>query len=333
MPVNVLVDENDIPIVLPIPMFDKIRKLENASECLMVYCFYYYTAKWQKTNQIKCTVAYIQKGTNLTERKVTKARKALKELGLIEDIKDGLRGRHYVKIKFIWKNESVDDLKKSGISKDQHFSRTLQIQEPCKSKNLENCGTNALSTNKNINALSTDSSSGADSGESCALTEKTKEKSKKRNPVLSEDSIGASDEASDSISDLSRKRNIIISRWNKLADKMKFPKVRKPSTYYPLIDARLRSFPKKSDWDDFFRAIEESPLLAKESWWHFEGAFRNDKRFEAVCNKWMDSRLKEKYEGKTPSNSYTGGERDRQVIEELRKKQITSNRRNEDESY
>jgi hypothetical protein len=63
--------------------------------------FYYYTAKCQKTNQIKANIDYTAKALRWTEDKVRKTKKALISLGLVEDLvkrneRNSITG-HYIK--------------------------------------------------------------------------------------------------------------------------------------------------------------------------------------------------------------------------------------------
>ncbi|MFW6275034.1 MAG: hypothetical protein ACOC2M_00205 [bacterium] len=107
------------PIVLSKPLIDLFLKQDNPSNLIALYTFYYYTAKWQKTNQIKATTSYVAKGLNWSERTVKRYKAQLLDLKLIESIavKDekGQINNWYVKINFIWtknqraKNAPLDE--------------------------------------------------------------------------------------------------------------------------------------------------------------------------------------------------------------------------------
>jgi len=95
-------DVEQEPIVLSKQLLDALLKQSQPANLLSLYCFYYYTAKWQGTNQPRATIKYVAAGMGWGIDKVKAVRKRLKELGLIEDIstKDingKIRG-HYVKV-------------------------------------------------------------------------------------------------------------------------------------------------------------------------------------------------------------------------------------------
>ena len=69
--------ENNL-IILTKQTLDTFLKQDNPSELIALYTFYYYTAKWQKTNQPKCTTDYVSKGLHWGIQKVQKVKKQLK---------------------------------------------------------------------------------------------------------------------------------------------------------------------------------------------------------------------------------------------------------------
>ena len=136
--------ENEL-IILTKQTLDEFFKQENAADLISLYVFYYYTAKWQKTNQIKATTEYTSKGIGMGLGNVRKVKKQLIELGLIEDVekKDEL-GKitgHYIKVNYIFKKQTENNT---------HPNEKPQGGETHSVGNRE---TNALSIN-NINALS-----------------------------------------------------------------------------------------------------------------------------------------------------------------------------------
>ena len=137
--------ENEL-IIFTKQTYDAFLKSENPSELIALYSFYYYTAKWQKTNQPKCTTNYAANGLKWSESKIRKFKKELIDLGLIEDI--ALRDEHnkiaghYIKLNYILKQSTLKE------------SHTIENPQCGNSDSVENKGTNALSDN-NINALST----------------------------------------------------------------------------------------------------------------------------------------------------------------------------------
>jgi len=98
----------DEPIVLSKVLLDILLPQENSSDLIALYCFYYYTAKWQKTDQPRATSSYVMSGLNWGEIRFIKAKRVLRELHLIQDVDSrGADGRvicHYIKLNFLWKN-------------------------------------------------------------------------------------------------------------------------------------------------------------------------------------------------------------------------------------
>ena len=74
------------PIIISQSLLNIIFKQEHPEDVLAVYIFYYRTAKYQKTNQVWCTVGFISNGIKISENRVREARKILLELNLIEDL-------------------------------------------------------------------------------------------------------------------------------------------------------------------------------------------------------------------------------------------------------
>ena len=84
--------------------FDRLLKSETPADSIALYTFYYYTAKWQGTNQPKCTTAYVANGLKWSESRVRKAKKELLDIGLVEDItskdESGKIIGHFVKVNY-----------------------------------------------------------------------------------------------------------------------------------------------------------------------------------------------------------------------------------------
>ena len=137
--------ENEL-IILTKQTYDAFLKSDNPAELIALYSFYYYTAKWQKTNQPKCTTGYTANGLKWSESKIRKFKKELIDLGLIEDVairdeRNKIAG-HYIKLNYILKQSTLTN------------SHTIENPQCGNSDSVEKKGTNALSDN-NINALST----------------------------------------------------------------------------------------------------------------------------------------------------------------------------------
>jgi len=105
----------DEPIVIHKSVMDRFLKKDKPADLIALYLFYYYTAKWQKTNQPKATTGYSATGLKWTENRIRKTKQQLIEIGLVEDIqsrdnKNRVTG-HYIKVKFIWSQNKIDEIK------------------------------------------------------------------------------------------------------------------------------------------------------------------------------------------------------------------------------
>ena len=146
------------PIIIGKPLMDKIMNGCGKDWCKVyaLYSFYYYTARWQKTNQPKATTEYAAKGMHCTEDTIRKYKKKLIELELIENVvtrkNDKISG-HYIRVNFIWTKEKTEQYtpNRKPVNGKPNTGEKLPLE---KSLGLEKNGANALSSNKNINALS-----------------------------------------------------------------------------------------------------------------------------------------------------------------------------------
>ena len=138
-------------IILSKQTIDAMLGQEHPSDLIGLYAFYYYTAKWQKTNIIKCSTGYVAKGLNWTKEKVIGSKKILLQLGLIENKKTknekGQITGWYIKLNYLWKKETI---KKKIIN-----NQRVAPPEGGLDHRVENPDTNALSANS-LNALSAD---------------------------------------------------------------------------------------------------------------------------------------------------------------------------------
>jgi len=137
--------ENEL-IILTKQTYDAFLKSDNPAELIALYSFYYYTAKWQKTNQPKCTTGYTANGLKWSESKLRKFKKELIDLGLIEDVairdeRNKIAG-HYIKLNYILKQSTLTN------------SHTIENPQCGNGDSVEDLRTNALSDN-NLNALNT----------------------------------------------------------------------------------------------------------------------------------------------------------------------------------
>lgn len=91
--------------------FDRLLKMDHADSCIALYAFFCYTARWQNTDQAKCTISYAGKALGWSDRTTQRAKAKLIEAGLIENVKrvDKITGqvtgwfirvRHIVRLRF-----------------------------------------------------------------------------------------------------------------------------------------------------------------------------------------------------------------------------------------
>lgn len=101
-------------LIIPKATIDTLMKLENCSECISLYIFYYKTAKWQKTNQIKANDEYVKKSLKWGIDKIRKTKKTLKENGLIEIIQSRSNNKidgWYIHLNYLVSSKKSEDIK------------------------------------------------------------------------------------------------------------------------------------------------------------------------------------------------------------------------------
>lgn len=146
-------DVSDNLIILPMNIINRILQLniKNKSDAISLYIFYYYTAKWQKTNQPKAVDKYSKKVLGMGKDRLSKAQKTLISLGLIERVvKKNEKGQilgWYIKINYILKKKTLNNILES--KEDNQVPENALVDLPTSGKQ----NTNALSIN-NISALS-----------------------------------------------------------------------------------------------------------------------------------------------------------------------------------
>ena len=97
-------DISDNLLILNKMTIEILFKLDNCSDCIALYIFYYKTAKWQKTNVIKATDNYVELSMNWSHNRLLKIKTILKEKGLINIIqrrKDGKIQGWYVQVNYL----------------------------------------------------------------------------------------------------------------------------------------------------------------------------------------------------------------------------------------
>lgn len=147
--------ENQL-VILTKQTLDVFFRQENAAELIALYTFYYYTAKWQQTNQPKCTTDYVAKALHWKRNKVCRVKKQLVEFGLIEDVRivDHVTKKvqgYYIKMNYIFKKETLE---KSQCIPNPPTGNEIQGASVSQTEGVAFGYTNALSTD-NTNALST----------------------------------------------------------------------------------------------------------------------------------------------------------------------------------
>ena len=144
------------------PKSKRYASPEHPSDLIAMYMFYYYTAKWQKTNSVRATTGYVAEGLKWSIPRVQRSKKVLMELGLIEERRErdetGRIGKIYIQVNFIWGAEATEEVvhhprgsPPSGKTLEwkNHAVDNHAVEKP----SVENPTTNALSDNS-LNALS-----------------------------------------------------------------------------------------------------------------------------------------------------------------------------------
>ena len=144
------------------PKSNRYADPEHPSDLIALYMFYYYTAKWQKTNSVRATTGYVAEGLKWSIPRVQRSKKVLMELGLIEERRErdeaGRIGKIYIQVNFIWGAEATKEVvhhpresPPSGkpLEWKNHAVDNHTVEKPP----VENPMTNALSDNS-LNALS-----------------------------------------------------------------------------------------------------------------------------------------------------------------------------------
>lgn len=157
---KIIVDTDNEPLIFSKSVIDLLlQQKKYRSELIGLYTFYYYTGKWQKTNQPKATSSYVSKGLGWNEDKVRKIKKELIKLSLIKDIiyKDPITKKikgHYIQVEFIWGKQAVTRIMNNYNKKQMPQKTTLPGNpEGGFDPGVVSGGANTLSVN-NKNTLS-----------------------------------------------------------------------------------------------------------------------------------------------------------------------------------
>lgn len=91
---------------------ETLFKLDNCAECIALYVFYYKTAKWQKTNQIKASDEYVKKSLKWGIDKINRTKKTLKQNGLIDIVQKRENGKikgWFIRVSYLVTNKKIED--------------------------------------------------------------------------------------------------------------------------------------------------------------------------------------------------------------------------------
>lgn len=135
-----LIDIADDLLIMNKQTIDTLMRLDNCADCIALYVFYYKTAKWQKTNQIKANDEYVKRSLKWGREKIVRTKKTLKEYGLIDIIqerKDGKISAWYIKVSYIVQKKKIEDC---HIITENNKYQNQQVEKP-------------TSNNQEVNAL------------------------------------------------------------------------------------------------------------------------------------------------------------------------------------
>lgn len=127
-------DISDELVIFNKATIDTLFKLDNCSDCIALYVFYYKTAKWQKTNTIKATDSYVRSSLKWGNEKIRKTKETLKQHGLINVIKrtneDGKIDGWYVEVSYLI-NMKTEEQVKELIEENHNYQKPLVDEPTC----------------------------------------------------------------------------------------------------------------------------------------------------------------------------------------------------------
>ena len=138
-----LLDIADDLLVINKTTIDRLFQ-EKDTNVLVLYMFYYKTAKWQKHNPIKANDEYCRKCLHWGLDKVKRIKQKLKEMELIE-VEKRLNEKHQIEGWYVRVNYYVNDAISSGVISTSRFSPLVAKQE------TNTINNNILNTNNNKN--------------------------------------------------------------------------------------------------------------------------------------------------------------------------------------
>jgi len=126
---------NDL-LIMNIATVDRLW--DKSPDAYTLYSFYYKTAKWQKTNQIKANDVYLKKCLKWGIDRISKAKKELKDLGLVTLVQSKKNGRidgWYIKIEYMVTENKREDVKIETV-KSSSLSDKEQVLNALESLNI-----------------------------------------------------------------------------------------------------------------------------------------------------------------------------------------------------
>ena len=140
-------DASQEPLVIHQSIIERFKEDNNTGDLIALYVFYYHTAKWQRTNQIKANDVYVKKCLKWSVARYKRAKSKLKDLGVVAAVprKDdsGKIKEWYTKVNFVWSFDKVNQLVNNGLL-DSRGTENHPVDLPEAGEKT----TNALSLNK-----------------------------------------------------------------------------------------------------------------------------------------------------------------------------------------
>lgn len=143
-----LIRHNKEMVSMPISTytFSRIIKVKNNEAVLLLYMAYCDIAMWQEKAKVWATTGFMCKRLGMNERKLIKAKKALIELGLIENIrtrntKNTGFGKCYVKVNFLIKttdNVLLQNVRSTQVQ-DKYFKSILTLSTNQQNEDDDKC--------------------------------------------------------------------------------------------------------------------------------------------------------------------------------------------------
>jgi hypothetical protein len=130
-----------------------LKKSKYPSDCLSLYMFYAYTAKWQSTNRVFAVSDYAKNGLGIGKDRFSHAKSELKRLNLIEDYADrdkttGKINKWYVKVNYVL-NPHPTENRPSGETTPKCLVLVPEMLETGKGEAVQ-ATANAVTEKKNL---------------------------------------------------------------------------------------------------------------------------------------------------------------------------------------